>query len=117
MRLDQLNEIDEFRLRAYERAALYKEKMKLHHERRIEKREFQVGDLEILFNSRFKLFLSKLKSKWSGTFKVTQVFPSGLVELENKKGKLFKVNDKRVEQYAGLQEEVKLVTLVYLDEV
>ena len=35
MRLGQLNEMDEFRLNAYERTDLYKERMKKYHDRRI----------------------------------------------------------------------------------
>lgn len=50
-------------LHAYERGALYKVKIKLYHDRRIEKREFKVGDLVFMYNSRFKLILGNLKSK------------------------------------------------------
>ena len=32
LRLEQMNEMDEFRLQAYESSALYKEKMKLYHD-------------------------------------------------------------------------------------
>ena len=61
--LNGLNELDEFRLKAYESSALYKEKMKKYHDNKIEKREFMVGDLVLLFNSRLHLFSGKLKSK------------------------------------------------------
>ena len=44
-RLNQLNELDEFRLKAYESSALYKEKMKKYHDQKIEKLNFVVGDL------------------------------------------------------------------------
>lgn len=66
--------------------------MKLYHDRKIEKRDFKVGDLVLLFNSRFNLFLGKLKLKWSTLLKVTKMFPSKVVELENKDGKWFKMN-------------------------
>ena len=36
-RLNGLNELDEFRLKAYESSALYKEKMKKYHDLKIEK--------------------------------------------------------------------------------
>lgn len=42
---------------------------------------------------------------------------SGAVELENRDGKLFKVNGQCIKNYVGKQEEVKLVTLICLDEV
>ena len=41
-----------------------------------------VGDLVLLFNSRLCWFPGKLKSKWTGTYMVTQLFPHGAVELE-----------------------------------
>ncbi|XP_047259698.1 uncharacterized protein LOC124892462, partial [Capsicum annuum] len=41
LRLGQLNEMDEFFLGAYERADLYKEKMKKYHNQTIVKRDFQ----------------------------------------------------------------------------
>ncbi|XP_047268779.1 uncharacterized protein LOC124898805 [Capsicum annuum] len=99
LRLAQLNEMDEFHLWVYERTSPYKERMKLYHERRIEKREFQVGDLVLLFNSRFKLFPGNLKSKWFASFKVTQAFASGVIGLENRDVKLIKVNAQRIKQY------------------
>lgn len=46
----------------------------------------------LLFNSKLKLFLGKLKSKWSGPFRVSQVYSSGVVELENEDDDIFKVN-------------------------
>ena len=70
-RLNGLNELDEFRLKAYESSALCKEKMKKYHANNIEKQEFMVGDLVLLFNSRLRLFLRKLKSKWTGPYTVT----------------------------------------------
>ncbi|XP_015162807.1 uncharacterized protein [Solanum tuberosum] len=62
-RADQLNELDEFRFRAYESSALCKEKMKKLHDSRILKRDFRLGD-------RLSLFAGKLKFKWSGPFRV-----------------------------------------------
>ena len=64
-RLTGLNELDEFLLKAYESSALYKEKIKKYHDNKIEKREFMVGDLVLLFNSRLRLFPGKLKSYWT----------------------------------------------------
>ncbi|PHT24461.1 hypothetical protein CQW23_35811 [Capsicum baccatum] len=63
LRLEQLNELDEFRLHAYERSDLYKERMKKYHDQRIVRQNFQIGDMVLLFNSRLKLFPGKLKSK------------------------------------------------------
>lgn len=38
--LDQLNEMDKFHHWTYERSNLYKERIKLYHDKKIEKREF-----------------------------------------------------------------------------
>ena len=62
-RLTGLNELDEFFLKAYEISSLYKEKMKKYHDQKIEKLDFMVGDLVLLFNSQVGLFSGKLKSK------------------------------------------------------
>lgn len=72
-----------FALNPMKGAALYKDKMKKYNDQRIEKREFVVGDLVLLFNYRLRLFLVKLKSKWSGLFLIKQVFSHREVELEN----------------------------------
>ena len=101
-RLNGLNVLDEFRLKAYESSALYKEKMKKYHDQKIEKRDFMVGDLVLLFNSRLHLFLGKLKSKWNGPYLVTQLFSHGAVELETKEGVWFKVNGQRIKMFLGM---------------
>ncbi|XP_070029283.1 uncharacterized protein [Nicotiana sylvestris] len=69
-RLLQLNELDEFRLHAYENAKLYKEKTKRCHDKHIQHREFVPCHEILLFNSRLKLFPGKLKSRWAGPFVV-----------------------------------------------
>ena len=48
-RLNGFNELDEFCFKAYESLALYKEKMKKYHDQKIEKHNFLVGDLVLLF--------------------------------------------------------------------
>ncbi|XP_070015362.1 uncharacterized protein [Nicotiana sylvestris] len=66
LRVEKLNELDEFRFHAYSSSSLYKDKMKYIHDKYARSKEFKVGDLVLLFNSRLRLFLGKLKSKWSG---------------------------------------------------
>ncbi|XP_070039356.1 uncharacterized protein [Nicotiana tomentosiformis] len=93
LRMTQLNEMEEFCFHAYENAAMYKERMKFVHDKKILKREFKFGDLVLLFNSRLKFFPGKLKSKWSGPFKVVNVSSYGAIELESEDGaRTFKVN-------------------------
>ncbi|GJW74240.1 reverse transcriptase domain-containing protein [Tanacetum coccineum] len=73
----QLNELNELRDHAYENSLIYKEKTKRIHDSKIKNRVFNVGDRVLLFNSRLKIFSGKLKTRWSGPFTVTQVFPNG----------------------------------------
>ena len=67
-------------------AISYKEKIKKNHDLQSEKRELMIGDLVLLYNSRSRWFLGKLKSKWTGPYLITQVFPHGAVELKTKLG-------------------------------
>ncbi|XP_015169125.1 uncharacterized protein [Solanum tuberosum] len=76
-RVDQLNELDEFRFKAYER---------------------------------------KLKSKWSGLVRVTQVFTNGAIEVEGQEGPVFKVNVQRLKLYYGEYQEISLIEVVYLED-
>ncbi|GJR23482.1 reverse transcriptase domain-containing protein [Tanacetum coccineum] len=97
----QLNELNELRDHAYENSLIYKEKTKRIHDSKIKNRVFNVGDQVLLFNSRLKIFSGKLKSRWSGPFTVTQVFPYGTVELSQNSGPNFKVNGHRLKHYFG----------------
>nr|GEY28646.1 reverse transcriptase domain-containing protein [Tanacetum cinerariifolium] len=76
-----------------------KHRTKKLHDSKIKNCIFNVGDQVLLFNSRLKLFLGKLKTRWSGPFTITQVFPYGTVELSQPDGLNFKVNGHRVKHY------------------
>nr|GEV87388.1 reverse transcriptase domain-containing protein [Tanacetum cinerariifolium] len=95
----QLNELNELCDQAYENSLIYKERTKKLHDSKIKNRIFNVGDQVLLFNSRLKIFSGKLKTRWSGPFTITQVFPYGTVELSQPNGPNFKVNGHRVKHY------------------
>nr|GEV92505.1 reverse transcriptase domain-containing protein [Tanacetum cinerariifolium] len=80
---------------------IYKEKTKKIHDSKIKNRIFNVGDRVLLFNSHLKIFSGKLKTRWSGPFTITKVFPYGTVELSQANGPNFKVNGQRVKHYFG----------------
>ncbi|XP_050217372.1 uncharacterized protein LOC126668204 [Mercurialis annua] len=114
-RLLQLNELDEFRFMAYENAKLYKEKTKRWHDAHISPKVLEVGSFVLLYNSRLRLFPGKLKSRWSGPFKIRNVANHGAVELENSKGETFKVNGHRCKPYLGpltnrVEDEISFTT-------
>nr|GEX64950.1 hypothetical protein [Tanacetum cinerariifolium] len=95
----QLNELNELRDQAYENSVIYKESTKKLHDSKIKNRIFNVGDQVLLFNYCLKNFSGKLKTRWSGPFTITQVFPYGTVELSQPNGPNFKVNGHRVKHY------------------
>nr|GEW61274.1 reverse transcriptase domain-containing protein [Tanacetum cinerariifolium] len=88
----QLNELNELCDQAYENSMTYKEKTKRLYDSKIKDRIFNIGDRVLLFNCRLKIFSGKLKSRWSGPFTISQVYPYGTIELSQPDGLNFKVN-------------------------
>ncbi|GJZ32509.1 reverse transcriptase domain-containing protein [Tanacetum coccineum] len=66
----QMNELNELRDQAYKNSLIYIEKTKKIHDSKIKNRVFNVGDRVLLFNSRLKIFLGKLKTRWTRPFTV-----------------------------------------------
>nr|GFB36130.1 reverse transcriptase domain-containing protein [Tanacetum cinerariifolium] len=97
----QLNELSELRDQAYENSLIYKERTKKLHDAKIKNQIFNVGDQVLLFNSRLKIFLGKLKSRWSGPFIISEVYPYGTAKLVHTDGSNFKVNCHRLKHYHG----------------
>ena len=81
-RLFDISSLDEWRTQAYENAKLFKR----WHDKRIQKREFNVGDYVLLFNSRLRFFSGKLLSKWEGPYVIEDVYPSGAIKINNFEG-------------------------------
>nr|GFC11807.1 reverse transcriptase domain-containing protein [Tanacetum cinerariifolium] len=97
----QLNELNELRDQAYENSLIYKEQTKKLHDDKIKNRIFNVGDQVLLFNSRLKVFSGKLKSRWSGPFTISEIYPYGTAKLIHPDGCNFKVNCHRLKHYHG----------------
>nr|GEV28021.1 reverse transcriptase domain-containing protein [Tanacetum cinerariifolium] len=97
----QLNELNELRDQAYENSLIYKEKTKRIHDLKIKDRVFNIGNRVILSKSRLKIFSGKLKTRWSGPFTISHVFPYGTVELSKTDEPNFKVNGHRLKHYFG----------------
>ena len=57
--------------------------------------------------------MGKLKSKWTGPYLVTQLFPHGAVELETKDGVWFKVNGQHIKIYFRHAESANEVIEAY----
>nr|GEY78496.1 hypothetical protein [Tanacetum cinerariifolium] len=97
----QLNELNELRDKAYENSLIYKERTKKLHDDKIKNRIFNVGNQVLLFNSRLKIFSGKLKSRWSGPFTISKIYPYGTAKLIHPDGCNFKMNCHRLKHYHG----------------
>ncbi|PIN01467.1 DNA-directed DNA polymerase [Handroanthus impetiginosus] len=96
----QLQELEEIRREAYENSKIYKNKTKLFHDQIVSRKNFKVGQKILLYHSRLKLFLGKLRSRWIGPFVVTNTFTHGAVEIQSPDtGKIFKVNGHRLKPF------------------
>nr|GFA60614.1 reverse transcriptase domain-containing protein [Tanacetum cinerariifolium] len=84
---------------AYENSLIYKEKTKRLHDSKIKDCVFNIDDRVLLFNSKLKIFSGKLKTRCSGPFTISYVFPYGTVELSQTNVPNFKVNGYRLKHY------------------
>ena len=66
----------------------------------IQKREFNVGDYVLRYNSRLRFFAGKLLSKWEGPYVNEEVYCSGAIKINNFEGTNPKVvNGQRIKHY------------------
>ena len=94
-----MNELEELRNEACDNARIYKDKTKKWHDQKILRKEFRIGELVLLYNSRLKLFPRKLKSRWSGPYTVVAVTPFGAITMKTNSRDEFKVNSQRLKHY------------------
>ena len=115
-RLLQLSSLDEWRSEAYENARLFKEKVKKWHDKRIIKREFNVGDKVLLYRSRLRFFAGKLLSKWEGPYVIVEVYRSGAIKIASLKDDVTQVvNGQRLKHYISgdsYNEDVDVIRVV-----
>ena len=115
-----MNELDELRRESYESSRIYKERLKLFHDKNIVRKIFEPNQKVLLYSSRLHMFLGKLRSRWTDPFIVNVVYPYGAVEIENlENGKTFKVNGQRLkpflENFDRLEYSEELVDPLYRD--
>ena len=119
-RLFDISSLDEWRSKAYENAKLFKEKVKRWHDKRIQKREFNVGDYVLLFNSRLRLFARKLLSKCEGPYVIEEFYRSGAIKINNFEGTSPRVvNGQRIKHYISgnpINVETKIIETVTPEE-
>jgi hypothetical protein len=108
----QISDLEEMRLKAYENASIYKERIKRWYDKRLKKKEFNEGDKVLLYNSRFKTFgKGKLQSKWDGPYIIHSVLSNRAVTIMDVKGDQFMVNG----QWLKVYYEPDIVPLHHID--
>jgi hypothetical protein len=80
-RLHHLNELDEKRLDAIHQTTMIQQQRSKWHDKTIKHKQFQKGNWALLYDSRFKEFQGKLRTRWLGPYEVDTVFPNGTVRL------------------------------------
>ena len=93
-----MNELDKLRRESYESARIYKERLKLFHDKTIDRKTFEPHLKVLLYSSRLHMF--PCRSRWNGPFIVKVAYPYGAVEIENSENwKSFKVNGQRLKPF------------------
>ena len=82
-RLLQMNEHEELRRESYESSQIYKERLKLFHDKTIARKNFEPNQKILIYSSRLHMFPGKVRSRWAGPFVVKVVYPYGAVEIKN----------------------------------
>ena len=121
-RMLKMNELDEIRRESYESSRIYKEKVKLFHDKHIVRKTFEPQQKVPFYSSRLYIFPSKLYSRYTSPFLVKTVHPYEAVEIENpENGKIIKVNGQRLKPFLenfDCQESIEeLVDPVYQDSL
>jgi hypothetical protein len=100
------------RLKAYENARIYKERIKRWYDKMLKKKEFKEGDKVLLYNLMFKTFgKGELQSMWDGPYVVHSVLSNRAVTIMDVKGDQFMVNG----QWLTVYYEPDVVPLHHVD--
>lgn len=100
-RIMQLNQLDEMRQQAEERAILMQQQRKQWHDAHIKKKQFKEGDWALLFDFKFRDHKAKFTTHWMGPYKIVQVYENGSIKLTiiDGEGNTFIVNGHRLKLY------------------
>lgn len=83
--------------------------MKTWHDCHIRKRELHNGQKVLLFNLRLCLFSGKLRTQWSVSFVVKEIFLHGAVDITSPDEKnVFKLNGQRLKTYFEDEDHAKI---------
>ena len=100
-RLLQLIHLEEERFIARFHQNVEKQRQKVWHDRHIKSKNFEVGGLVLIYNSKFFNHMGKLKTHWLGPYVIKEIIDGGAVKLENLNGTEVRgpVNGSRMKPY------------------
>ena len=88
-----LNELEVYQNKSYKCLHNARKKHKFYHDKLIFWRKFKQSERVLLYDSKIHIFLGKFRSRWNGPYVFKEVFPYGIVTIENLKiGNEFKGN-------------------------
>ena len=101
-RLAQLLALEEDRFIAGFHQKVQKAREKAWHDRHIKSKSFQIGDLVLLYDSKFVKFPGKFKTHWLGPYQIQYVTEGGVVQLNTLNGELLPtlINGSRLKLYS-----------------
>ena len=101
-RLAQLLTLEEDRFIAGFHQTVQKAREKAWHDRHIKNKTFQIGDLVLLYDSKFLKFPGKFKTHWLGPYQIQQVTEGGAAQLSQLNGELLPtwINGSRLKPYS-----------------
>ena len=80
---------------------MHKAREKAWHDRHIKNKIFQIGDLVLLYDSKFIKFPGKFKTHWLGPYQIQQITDGGAIQLSTLSGELLPtlINGSRLKLY------------------
>ena len=105
--------MEEIRNDAYDSTKRFKARTKAYHNKMIVRKNLEIGQKVLLYDSRLHLFPSKLRSRWTGPYLIKKVYPYEAVEIcDLKNGDAFKVNGQRLKPFLEkFEKEAESLTL------
>lgn len=80
-RLFHLNGLDEFRMQALLHTEIVQFQRKIGHDKHIKEKQFQEGDWALLYDSRYKDFKGKPRTRWLRPYVVERCHDNGSVKI------------------------------------
>ncbi|XP_050888767.1 uncharacterized protein LOC127093919 [Lathyrus oleraceus] len=114
MMLDELVDLDEERLNAFELLKRQKKRVENSYNKKVKVKTFSPEDLVwkvILLMDRKDWALGKWFPKWEGSFQILQVFSNSAYEFEklSKDKRILRVNGKYLKKYKPMLKEIRII--------